>query len=622
MLASYLPHLSDLAAVLVAWALVPVLVSAGGVAGRFAAPELRFLAGWGLFCLVLTLWGVATPASLRWPAGIFAVLALAALSLPHWRPSPGQWRALGRMLVLSLPFWLILAPIRPSQPDTYLNLLPNAFYLLDHGFFPTVTRPDAYSFLPVAPYNTQFAAFLGGMVLPDFPGGGMSFFNLLLQLAVGMVFARAIESRDEAGEAVPSWGAMAAGLLLAIPLNPGFVPRIFLTAYGEPALAATAAAALWCILFRPGWTLGLGLVLAAMVNIKQSGIGLVAAIAVAYAVLAVLDGRRPLGSALRTLLLALLPALLLYGLWRWFVLTEFPTGELTPLAWRDWQWGLLPQIFASMGADILDKGVYFGLVLLTIPLLVRALLVRGWSNGARALCFHAVLFVAYNAFLVTTYIGHFQGKEGADAHSYFRYNMHLSLVLVLAYILALREEAALVRAVFARPRAIGAVALLLVLLLPFAFVQRLRFDLVLPQPLVWSLAKEVAPQLSDNGRLALLLPGDNTSVETMLAGVLRWTAPRRPYLDILVRDKADAETLAEVRASGYDLALVSCTTPLMSAGIAGMPAGSASLLRWRDGRWQPLASWPWPKSVYTRHWQAILAFEPLCRTNASESVTN
>ena len=138
----YLPHLSDILAVPVTWAIGGVLFLTGaGLTGRRTAPEFQIVSGWGAFCLLLTGWGVFLPWDLRIPAIAFSIAALSVPLLPARRPRVGDWAQLGRMLVITLPLWLILAPIRPSQPDTFLNLLPNAFYLVDYGRLPTADLP-------------------------------------------------------------------------------------------------------------------------------------------------------------------------------------------------------------------------------------------------------------------------------------------------------------------------------------------------------------------------------------------------------------------------------------------------------------------------------------------------
>ena len=141
----------------------------------------------------------------------------------------------------------------------------------------------------------------------------------------------------------------------------------------------------------------------------------------------------------------------------------------------------------------------------------------------------------------------------------------------------------------------------LALVVPVGFAYRLRFDLVMPQPLVWDLAAKVKPYLKDGDRLALLLPGDNGSLDDMLSGALTDVAPRR-RLDLLHRQTADDATLAEAARLGYPLALISCTGDNAAALLEGSPEG-----------WRRLASWPYPPEARAQRWQHILAWPPLCR---------
>ena len=614
----YLPSLRDLFAVALTWGVGAVLVLAGaGLTGRRVMPEFQLGAGWGALCLVLTGWGVFVPVDLRVPALAFAAAALAVLLLPGRRPSTAAWVGLGRMLALSLPLWLIMAPIRPSQPDTFLNLLPNAFYLVDYGRLPSAGSPPSFSLLPAAPYDTQFLSFLGALVKPDYPAAGMSLVNVMLQLVAGLAIARALSSPRLPLPSPPSWAAVALGLLLATLLNPGFVPRIDFTAYAEPALAATALLAAWLFVSGQGelalgrpppQKLTLALVLAAMVDIKQSGIGLLAALG--GAALITLGAERAVrrAGAVRFVTAALLPSVLLYAAWRYWV-ARAGVAELTPLPFGDWNWSDLPATAASALAVVLGKATYFGCVLLAFASLPLLLSRQGWTPTTRLLAFFAVLFVLYNAFLLVTYIAIFPVAMSEAAHSYFRYNTHLSLVLILALALAVRDL--LPAAWFERRRSgpIAAAVVAVALLAPAAFAGRLRFDLDMPQPLVWGLAKRLAPYLHDGDRLALLLPGDNGSVATMVAGVLADTPPRRRDLDLLRRDRADRAALDAAARRGYSLALVSCTPK----GWADVPPGQAVLLRHDKAGWHLLAAWSYPPDGAKQRWQHILSWGPLCR---------
>ena len=615
MSAHYLPQLRDLAGLAVTWGLGLVLVFAGtGLTGRRFGFESRMLAGWGALCIVLTLWGVLVPASLRWPAIAFVIAAAATQLVPSMRLQRCDWQGLGRMLVLSLPLWAVMAPIRPSQPDTFLNLLPNAMYLVDYARFPSATSPPSFSYLPAAPYNVQFLTFIGSLFDYDYTPAGLSLVNVMLLLAGGLAIARALGSTAFAGGDrqagdEPSWPLTALGLLLATLLNPGFVPRFNFSAYGETALSVTALFAACLFVQRQGQLtagrrsglLPLSLMLAAMINAKQSGIGLVAASAGAAAIAGWAERGMPRLELMRSIAIATVPAAIVYGLWRYYV-DYAGVAELTPLPLAEWNWSLLPAILASAGRIIAEKAVYFGcvaLAMVSLPLLLRR---SGWTWTTRFLAFHAAAFIFYNFYLMAAYIAHFSPEMSAEAHSYFRYNTHLALILVLALALAARDLAADTGVVRRYRAPAGAVLIGVALLVPIVFIARLRFDLVMPQPLVWELANEVKPYVNEGGRLALLLPGDNGSVNAMLSRLLRDARPRRRGLDLLFRPSADDAALAEAERLGYSLALVSCTAQ-----------GDAVLLERDHEGWHRLAAWRYPAEARQQRWQQILAWEPLCR---------
>jgi hypothetical protein len=590
---------------------------AGAVfAGQRLPPEVQIGAGWGALCVSLTVWGVLLPLNLAIPAAGFALTALSALALRSRRPSSNAWRTLARVVLVTLPLWLIMAPIRPSQPDTWINLLPNALYLVDFGRLPTAALPPSHSYLPAAPYNTQFLSYIGGLIWPDYPAAGMSLINVLLLVTVGLLIARAIAIPAFAGDRVPGWGAIAGGMLLATLVNPSFVPRFHLSPYGETALAVTSAIAAWLLVATQGEVAAgrvlrgavpaIGLVLAAMVNVKQSGLGLVAANFGAGLMTSWAESGRQWQGMRRVIGLSVLPALGLYALWRYHVAVA-GVNELKPLPLAQWNWGSIPALLTSAAEVISEKAVYFSFVAMAVVALPVLLRRQGWTQATRLLFFFTNLFILYNGFLLVIYMGVFSPTMSSAAHSLFRYNTHLSLVLVLALALAARDL--LPAPWFERVRSGGGAAILVVALLaPVAFAKRLRFDLDMPQPLVWDLAKHLAPYLEDGDRLALLLPGDNDSVATMLAGVLADTPPRRRRLAVLRRSDAEPAALEDAARRGYKLALVSCSPN----DWTGVPPGQAVLLRYDRGGWQFVSAWPYPRDAGGR-WQHILAWAPLCR---------
>jgi hypothetical protein len=615
---AYLPNPADLVGLVITWVVAIILLPAGAaVVGPRMPPELQIGAGWGLVCLLLTAWGVLVPCTLAVPAAAFAAFSLSVLAFRSRRPSAAAWGSFGRLTLLALPLWLVMAPIQPSQPDTWLNLLPNAVYLVDWGRLPTALSPPSHSFLPAAPYNTQFLSYIGGLVWPDYPAAGMSLTNVLLLLATGLFFARALLMPSPAADAVLPWGAIAGGMVLAILLDPGFVPRFHLSAYGETALAVTAVFTAWLLISaqgeiaggrRPSGAAAAALILAAMVNTKQSGIGLVAAGAGAALLTSWLETGRWPRAMLRFVGLAMLPALGLYALWRYHV-SVAGVDELKPLPFAQWNWVELPAILASIIAAVAELPVYFGCTaaaLIALPVVLRQ---QGWTSTTRLLAYHAALFALYNGFLLLTYLALFPSEMSVGAHSFFRYNTHLSLVLTLCLVLAARDLGVGSWLVGRRAQAAGRLAVAVTLLAPLGYAYRLRFDLDMPQPLVRSLATNVKAFLADGDRLALLLPGDNSSVANMIAGVLTETAPRRRGLDLLRRSTADAATLDEAAQLGYRLALVSC----VPEGWEDLPPNQAVLLRRDANGWHLLAAWPYPPRAAEPRWQQILSWGPLCR---------
>src|ERR1700719_2709541 len=124
-MALYFPGFANVVAVIITWGMGAVLLLIGSaVGGTRAAPEFRIGAGWGALCVALTLWGVFLPVSLRVPAFALVVAALAAQLAPGRRVTRGDAVALGRLLLVTLPLWAVMAGVRPSQVDTFLNLLP------------------------------------------------------------------------------------------------------------------------------------------------------------------------------------------------------------------------------------------------------------------------------------------------------------------------------------------------------------------------------------------------------------------------------------------------------------------------------------------------------------------
>jgi hypothetical protein len=594
-----------------------VLMLSGRVlTGGNAPPEFELVAGWGFYALVLTLWGVATAASMLIPTACFIGLALAALVLRRFRPPRKNWTGIARILVLALPIWAIMAAVKPALPDTFTNFLPNAVYLYDHGFFPADDRAHAFAIWPAFPYNAQLATYLATIWLPDFPPSALTLFNILLQIMFGLFLARMLQRPKDPFAATPSWAECAGGLLLATALNPGFVPRIDFTSYAEPELTVAVALLGWLGIRILGKTAArqpsggdlrlFALVLVALVGIKQVGIVLGVGVVACLGVLALADRRIARGPALATIAASCVPALVLWGAWRGYVLSHFVSGELKLLPPSMWDFTILPATLASMAQEIAAKPIYFGIVAIVVGLAVRLTRRDGLTERSRLLLLIIGLFLIYNAFLILIYVISMGPVAGEAAHSYFRYMTHLSLLIVLALTLIVREwwaAHASDRGLATWRRLAPPIAIAVALLVPVVFVKRLRFDLQMPQPLIWDLARNVAEQLNDGDKLALLLPGDNGSDSEMLRAALELTPPRRRNLDTYDVSEIEDGLKAAVER-GYTWALVSC--------VPSAETPEAALMSYDGTVWRINASWPYPPVKTKERWTTVLTAGPLC----------
>ncbi|HUK07301.1 MAG TPA: hypothetical protein VLX09_05485 [Stellaceae bacterium] len=619
-----LPTAFDLCELVAVWGSALLLLSLGRLLTRGQGfPELQLLAGWGVLALVLTAWGALMPSvyPLWWPAAGVAAAGVVGLLIPAVNPRREDWIALGRVLALSLPFWAVLASERPSQPDTFLNLLPNAAYLYDHGFLPAADRPESHSFLPGAPYNLQFWAYLVGIAVPRFPAVAMAHINLVLYLAFGLLLARVLQFApvlDERGSRAPAWCATALGLLLATALNPGFVPRVALTVYGETSISVCLGAAGFLVArgferiatqttLRPTLVL-FAATLVALVGIKQESVAFVIALAVSIPFLGLLDRQVGFARASMAFAPAFAPAVLLYLLWRLYVHSRLSGGELGLLPYEQWNWQLLPQILRAVGLIVAGKGFYFGLLLIALLLLLWRLRRRRFEFATRLLTLTVAVAVAYDLFLLIAYVASFTPRMAADAHSFFRYNTHLSLLLVLSL-------ASLCRTLLterSRPLGVGwrvaaRLAVVAMLVFPVAFIGRLRFDLMPPQPLIRALAQDVAPFIGSDEKLALILPGDGGGIATMMEGVLRYETPRRPGVDLVTVSRIDDATLSGLAQQGVTKVLISCVTD----GSPDLPRGHAVLLERSGTEWRRIAAWRYPVRD-NRRWDASLPATSLC----------
>jgi hypothetical protein len=529
-------QLTPVAAVLV---VALLMIGLGRLVAGARRPAFALLAGWGLCVFVVVLAGTTTTLSLRLVVGFLAIGGIAGLFLLLRRGIEEQaaWGRAGRILVLALPLILLVAGMRASQWDELAQWLPNAHFLVDHDRFPSAALPNTGSFLPAYPYGLPLVIYFASLLSGGLAERSGMIFSVVLLLAASAAIADLIA--DHRNSAAPpaeisrwsGWGVAAAGLIVAAPLNPSFVPKLVFTNYTDnPTSCALAIAALAAVAWveaasalrpeRYRLAFACGCVLAAIAGLRQANLVLVLLLCGGVAVALLIEGtlfdRRFLSG-----LLALPMPLATTLVWQSYAASAIPNGALKPMSFADWHFDLLEEISGSMLRVAASKGGHFGLMaailLLACATLVRPQLV---DATARRLCgIAAVVFVGYTAFLLLAYIGIFTDYEATRAASFWRYSTHLGLLGVVAAVAVALPRWRLRPAI---QRGLTAVAVAVLLAVPAATAKRLRFDLDHPHDgYIMAVAREMRPLLPPGARVALFdLDGSGSDLILMRYEVL------------------------------------------------------------------------------------------------------
>jgi hypothetical protein len=463
--------------------------------------------GWAVVSTVFTLVGVVVERPfflLSILAGLGALAGI-ALSLKRREPLfvPGFWR----VLVLALPLLLITGAMEPSQWDEFSHWLPAPKYLLAYDGFPTAERPYAGPhMLSAYPYAWPFLIYLSARIAGRFldnVGGILNLVMLLTFAAFAVRTAFAVAGRPR-GPAI-RW-PLAAGVVLAATLfNPTLVQKVVLTSYSDVACSAVMGVALLIgyellaamraqrSMTSLAWSLAF--VLALLVNVRQPNAVVVAGIVLAAGLAAWRDDDVSVFKLIRLLVPVLVPALVVYVGWRWYVgreLAQIPGAEAALLPFESWHIAAIPKILEAMVIVALKKFAFFGPMLVACGFALRALFKGVRTDFDRIAVLTAIVFLVYNAFLLFTYVAHFPLHSAVTVVSYWRYNMDIgaaSIIFIGAGALTLWSRH---RSFDAYPKWAAPAAIILILALPIAVADKIRFDLEPPKPHFTRVAKDIA----------------------------------------------------------------------------------------------------------------------------------
>ncbi|HEY7245575.1 MAG TPA: hypothetical protein VH678_17020 [Xanthobacteraceae bacterium] len=602
-------------ALALAFAFIPVVActTAGSVVGRsdrWAGADM--LVGFGLLTGTISILAVTTRFPLSWLMAAGASLSvIAVITRMRFPGSRSTWIA----LALVLPILVSAAGSKPAMWDDFWNWLPSAAYAYEHDSLPWPDLDPPFSIFPGYPQGMPLmiaaASFLGGSLVET--AGPVT--NVALLAGSSAVFAEALaaalvrRSALEAGKFPAS--LIASAVAITILLNPGLNGAVLLSSYADCAsMVAVGALGLLGveILVRlskepdnaSGFAWRFGLIAAMLINLKQANPILLALIIAALALVVMREPAIPWRSTLPQLSRMLGPPIVLFGMWRWYLLQNSPSWEQTFRPIHDWNFGVLPQTLHSISDLIADAPVFHGLMWsVTAVGLVSLFFTK--CNEARylaAIC--AVVWIGYNAFLLAVYAGAMKLSDAEIAADYWRYTPHVALLGLYPPVMALATSRW--PAWMKRIQPAGSMPTLAALLVAVSAMP-VRSDLNNPSGREWQhFLRKVTTEVRKViplGSKVLIVPAWNASPFAVAVRYNLWQLGmlKPPISATILWDEGDFHKVKAWAQTGkVDYLIIQDAEGPMDEEIAalGLPHlnHEFALFAWRDGKWEKLDSWP------------------------------
>ncbi|EME67789.1 hypothetical protein H261_21718 [Paramagnetospirillum caucaseum] len=582
----------------------PVVASLTAVAvlafvGRFllsrAEPAPAFAAGMGFLVLISTAIGVG---GLDLRLALFLAAAAALATLARDRRNLGGWaRTALPVTLIAVPLLLLLSDRRGSEWDEFSHWLHAFRYVRETFILPGgPSAPPMPSCCTAYPYGWPMAG-LAAMVLSGFSEAVPALLNTLL-LVLFAVTLISLARREAAGTVTLPMAAM--GFLAATAFSPTFVHKLVFSAYADVATAFLVA---MLVLMgeritgsedngeRGRWSLAFGLAGVALMGVKPGNAALFGCILGGSALLALRRGGLRALLRMHWLPMILLPALC-SGLWRWHVDQYLAGREMVILPREHWHVAQIPQILLAMADVASNKGGHFGLSLVMVVLGIRGF-IRDRSLFDRLCALAAMLFLGYNLFLLVTYVVVFGDYEALHVASYWRYNTHLGLAMMLpAAVLAGRGLGAVAHT---RPiRWLGRAAVVLTLAVPVILASQIRFDHDLTKPFLRQSLHAAGAAMPMGARATVIDPSGSG-----LSGVMatyEWSGRVKMVSYLSAFSRADLSIVLKQQEA--DWAFVYSGQARM-----GLEPVSAALLLHREGTvWNVVEHFPYPGGITPERW--------------------
>ncbi|MDA0305442.1 MAG: hypothetical protein O3B76_04045 [Proteobacteria bacterium] len=480
--------------------------------------------GWALISFTFTALGVFTPIPFTTLAMGFGLLSIVAGVTVLRRGDDFLPPGTLKVVVLTIPLLLLVSAMVGSQWDEFGHWLMSPRQLLEIDTFPDHSNKHLAGSLPAYPYGWHFVTYLASRIAGRLVENAAALVNVFLLLSFGLVAVRLLregqmDNEDEkAPFLVPGWGLLAVGGLAGTLLNPTFVQKIALTAYAD--VATTVTIGFGGVL---GWKMlgalaagdresakhlawQVGLVMLVLVNLKQATVVLFAFVVGAIVLAGLRDSAIRFADLMRTLPAMLAPGIVIYLIWRFYVTTELSGAEMSIRPFDTWLIGYIPEILWKMIVVLSKKGAYLGLMAVATVFAVRGFICFKTPFDRLAVIVGAV-FLGYNAFLFFVYVSTFGKFDGLRVASLWRYNTHLGMlgVAFAAYGLGILWKDRVPAGI--KELKLAWIPIALIVVAPFVFVKKLRFDRQPPVPFYRSVGADLVGIIKPGDQLLIADPG-------------------------------------------------------------------------------------------------------------------
>jgi hypothetical protein len=412
---------------------------------------------------------------------------------------------------------------------------------------------------------------------------------------------------------------VALAVVVTILLNPGLDGSVVLSSYADcGTMVAVGALGLFGVemlarfadrdagnIETLAWRFGF--VGALLVNLKQANPVLLALVTAGLAIVALRDPMIAKPRALAQLPRMLGPAIIVFVVWRWYVMRNVPDGDQAFRPFDTWIFRALPSLFAAAWKQIVDAPLFHALMWMVTVVGFAAFfaLPRRVSEAGQLAVVCATVWLGYNAFLLTVYLGVMTEREAATAGDYWRFTPHVALLALYVPVMGLAT--ARWPAWISRGGAAPALAAALLALCTLP----LRGDLNNPRAREWPhFIRDATTKMRDvmpPGSKAVIIQCWNESPFAVIVRYDLWQlgAPEREIRGILVADGTDPAVVTGLATRGEaNYLIVQDAERVMDEVIDKLGLSQIdhelALFAWRNGAWDKVKSWPIPPALMDR----------------------